>query len=296
MGARGARRFTHARLIRALLGLVSASLSLPAGVQAHEFWLAPSRYATRAGVSVEVGAHVGDGFFGPVQGFPADRVVRFEARMGKTFPLQSYTRKGSLVWARIVPSDAGGLLVAYESGFVRTELPAEKFEAYLAEDGLDSALKRRHESKSTGPGIERYRRCAKTWIDGDDGGRATKPVGLPLEIIPSARPGRDSTFEVQVLFDGKPLPGALVRAWRAPLGEVGGPLNAETRPHVDESWRGRTDSDGRVVARCGEIGEWLIGTVHMVLSRDPSAADWESTWASLTFARPGGVARGVTAP
>jgi hypothetical protein len=35
----------------------------------------------------------------------------------------------------------------------------------------------------------------------------------------------------------------------------------------------------------GAAGEWLLGTVHMVPSRDPSAADWESTWASLTFGR-----------
>lgn len=296
MPASAARRSLTARWAWRALAVTAALSSLSGTAQAHEFWLAPSRYATRSGVSVEVRVHVGDGFFGPVQGFPADRVVRFEARMGKTFPLESYTRKGSLVWARIVPSDEGGLLVSYQSGFVKTELPGPKFEAYLEEDGLDSALELRRESKATGPGVERYRRCAKTWVDGDDVTRVTKPVGLPLEIVPASRPGQDSTLEVQVLFDGKPLPGVLVRAWRADLDEVGAPSDADTRPHVDESWRGRTDSDGRVEAHCREIGEWLIGAVHMVPSRDPSAADWESTWASLTFARQREGVRGKDTP
>jgi hypothetical protein len=32
------------------------------------------------------------------------------------------------------------------------------------------------------------------------------------------------------------------------------------------------------------MGEWLIGVVHMVPCREREAADWESYWASLTFA------------
>jgi hypothetical protein len=34
-----------------------------------------------------------------------------------------------------------------------------------------------------------------------------------------------------------------------------------------------------------ESGEWLVSLVDMVPSAEPSEADWESTWASLTFAR-----------
>jgi len=39
----------------------------------------------------------------------------------------------------------------------------------------------------------------------------------------------------------------------------------------------------------------MISVVHMIPSSDPSAADWESTWASLTFAR-GLTAQGATSP
>jgi len=32
-------------------------------------------------------------------------------------------------------------------------------------------------------------------------------------------------------------------------------------------------------------GEWLLSVVQMVPSAAPAEADWESTWASLTFER-----------
>jgi hypothetical protein len=48
----------------------------------------------------------------------------------------------------------------------------------------------------------------------------------------------------------------------------------------------RTDAHGEVTVRCAEPGEWLVSAVHMVPSSDVSKADWESTWASLTFVRP----------
>jgi len=264
---------------------LGATLVAPSVLLGHEFWLSPSRYDASPGSAVEIGAHVGDGFIGPIQGFPADRAVRFEARMARTFPLVTYTRGGSLTWASLSPVDDGGILVAWESGFLRNELPAERFEKYLEEDGLDGALALRRERGDSGPGVERYRRCAKTWIDGGEAARATAVVGLPFEIVPASTPGRQASLWVQVRFEGKPISGVLVRAWHAPLGQGMVPTDPANRTAVEDSWRGRTDEYGRVEIPCSEPGEWMISAVHMVPSADRSAAAWESSWASLTFAR-----------
>ena len=40
-----------------------------------------------------------------------------------------------------------------------------------------------------------------------------------------------------------------------------------------------------IVVGALDAPQWLLGVVHMIPSRDRTAADWESTWASLTFAR-----------
>jgi hypothetical protein len=55
---------------------------------------------------------------------------------------------------------------------------------------------------------------------------------------------------------------------------------------VGPAWAGRTDANGRVVLRVDAPGEWLLSTVHMEACPDPGVADWQSWWASLTFAWP----------
>jgi hypothetical protein len=59
---------------------------------------------------------------------------------------------------------------------------------------------------------------------------------------------------------------------------------------VDVAWQARSDAGGRVTLPTREAGEWLVSVVHMEPCRERSVADWESTWASLTFVRPAGAA------
>jgi hypothetical protein len=48
----------------------------------------------------------------------------------------------------------------------------------------------------------------------------------------------------------------------------------------------RTDAQGRVRLPLGGSGVWLVKAVHMIAAPAGSGADWESFWASLTFALP----------
>lgn len=75
----------------------------------------------------------------------------------------------------------------------------------------------------------------------------------------------------QLLYEGKPLPGALVVA-----------IN-----HADrlKKLAARSDKTGRVRLDL-PTGIWLVKAVHMVPAPAGSGADWESLWASLTFERP----------
>jgi hypothetical protein len=77
----------------------------------------------------------------------------------------------------------------------------------------------------------------------------------------------------------------LVKAWRSPLAADGSTRDPETRDSCAVAWQGRTNSHGEAEVPVGADGEWLVSTVHMVKCNDVEAADWESTWASLTFAR-----------
>jgi hypothetical protein len=243
--------------------------------------------------TVEIGALAGTGFRGERKPYSSARCVRFIARTARVVDLTRVAGNGDLAWARFAPSDDGGAMLAYESDFARIELPPAEFDAYLALEGLDGPLATRRASGARGPGRERYRRCAKAWLDGGDSGRAVVTLGLPLEIVPRTVPGRTATLAVRLLFLGKPLPNALLRAWRDPLRSDRAPTDPEHRDSVAVAWQGRTDARGEAVVPLPTSGEWLLSAVHMEPSADRAAADWESSWASLTFVRlePGGARR-----
>ncbi len=273
--------------MRRLIPLWTALILLGAPAGAHQFWLAPSQYVAGPGKAVMVRAFAGTGFRGEAKPWSPAHCVRFVAKAARTLDLTPATSPGSLAWARFAPSDEGGAMLAFESGFAPIELPAAKFTAYLEDEGLDGPLASRRRAGSATSGRERYRRASKSWLAGQSPERATTPIGLPLEIVPLSIPGSQGNLRARVLWNGRPLPGALVKAWRAPLGDAGAITDAATRDSIGTAWRARTDTRGEVSVPVALPGEWLVSVIHMEPSSDRSEADWESTWASLTFERAG---------
>ena len=272
------RTLTVALILSATLGAAPA--------RAHQFWLSPSSYSGAPRRVVEVSALAGTGFRGDRIPWSPAHCVRLVARAAKALDLTRAASIGDPVWARFAPIDDGGTMLAFESNFTPIELPAAQFNAYLEDEGLTGPLDARHRGPAARPGRERYRRCAKAWLSGRDLARAVVPVGLPLEVVPQTLPGSDPQLPLIVLWSGRPLAGALVKSWRAPLGAGEEPTDGATRDSVGVAWQGRTDSHGRVTVPVAAQGEWIVSVVHMVPCPDSSEADWESTWASLTFERP----------
>ena len=263
-----------------LTALVSAS---PAA--AHEFWLSPSTYRPVAGDLVSVSMVVGTGFRGEVKPYATPRTVRFVLRGAREIDMSGLPTNGDPVSARFRVAGGDGQLLAYESNFSSIELPARDFDAYLKLEGLDAPLSARSRlGAAEGPGRERYARCPKAWVGSGQGARATAPVGLTMEIVPLADPALGPSLPVRVLFRGRPLPGALVRAWNRPLAGVG-PADPASRDSLGPVARVRTDARGEARLNASRGGEWMVSAVHMEPSSDPAAADWQSWWASLTFAR-----------
>jgi uncharacterized GH25 family protein len=277
-------------ILRSLL----AALALPAlalgpdRALAHEFWLAPSRYRAVTGDTVSVAAFVGTGFRGERIPYPTTRTLRLVLRADREADARRAALNGDLAFLRFVVPNGDGALVAYQSNFARIELPAGEFDQYLALEGLDGPhAARARLGPAAGPGSELYSRCPKAWIAGTRSERVTRPVGLPLEIVPLADPGGASRLAVRVLYRGRPLAGVLVRAWHRSLGPNAMPYDAAARDSVPPTAQVRTDRRGIAALSVAAAGEWLLSAVHMVPSADKGVADWESYWASLTFARLG---------
>lgn len=276
------------KTLPAVLALSTAALSLlvaPA-VRAHEYWLAPSSYDARPGQTVTLAAVAGTGFRGEKKPWAPDHALRLLARTSRLLDLSAVASPGELAWARFAPADDGGALIAYQSDFTPIQLPAAQFDAYLADQGLDAPLAARASMKVRPAGRERYRRCAKAWLAGRDAARALQPVGLPLEIVPLDLPGTAASLRLRVLWNGQPLVNARVKTWRHSCDSAGAPANPETRDSVGVASEMRTDAHGELAVACAQAGEWLVSAVHMEPASDASKADWESTWASLSFVRP----------
>jgi uncharacterized GH25 family protein len=290
------RRRAPSPFVGSLVLLVGSSLALLAawaGVAvAHQYWLNVSDHAPRPGERVEVGALSGTGFRGETRPWSKDRCVEFSWVTYRRFALTPFAADGETRWAQQAFMDTAGGWVQYQSNFASIELPAEEFDAYLKEEGLDGPLAARAKLDTLRTGRERYRRCCKAWLDGRDERRATKPLGQPLELVPRGRPGAAPELRVRVLWQGRPLAGVLVKAWCQPLQPDGSTRAVLERDSVAVSQVARSDANGDVRLDVHARGEWLVSAVHMVAAAETKpapgtpAADWESTWASLTFARP----------
>lgn len=233
---------------------------------AHDFWIEPSAYSPGAGELVKLKLWVGEHLGG-------ETLPRNEAQ------IESFTAIGRGIEAPVLgidgadpagilrPQAPGGLVIAYRSLRSAVTLDPPKFQAYLALEGLPPVP----------PGREVFSRCAKSLLT--IGGRGdpsfTKPVGLTLELIPDADPttlAPGARLAVRLLYQGKPLAGALVMALDA--------VDAKAPQQV------RSDKDGRASFTLPRAGAWLVKAVHMIPAPRDAGADWESFWASLTFAVP----------
>lgn len=248
---------------------------------AHEFWLRAEPFSPRVGSSAQMFMYFGEYFEGTQAGFLTSHAA----------VLRHYSVAGSEDLMGLVPSGepigqvpvrigrAGTHLVAFDSHTAKITLPADKFTAYLHDEGLDSIVREREQAGTSAiEGRERFRRHTKTLLRAGGKSDATYAIhtGQRLEMVPlddplSQTPG--APLRVRLMFDGKPLPGALLRAWHHNLDQT-------------VSIRTITDDSGVVTFTLPYSGTWMISTVHMIASTEPAEADWDSFWGNLMFEVP----------
>lgn len=278
----------RARVALALWLLTSAPL------YAHEFWLSASgTERLLAGDTASLTLHVGEFFKGEQLGFsaPLTSTFRLYTATGNK-DLRSLLPMRTAVSTVALPlTTAGTHLITFDSQPNRIDLSADRFHAYLHDEGLD-AIKKQREVAGTAerPVRERYRRYVKTMVQVGRQANADAPVqtatpvdktyavktGQRLEIVPLVNPllmSPGDKLTVQLLFEGKPLAGALFKAWHQ---------------HDDQTLmiRATSSPDGFASFNLPYAGPWMISVVHMVSANDTKATDWESLWGNLTFVVP----------
>lgn len=258
-----------------LLFLLSALVLLIPAAHAHEFWIEPSSFRPEAGASFDVHLRVGQEFRGDAMIYLPESFERF-VTINVRGPKNVEGVPGDDPAARLTFTDPGLLLIAYQSTRYSVDMDTATFKQYLAKEGLEHLVPAQRRSDQSIREI--YRRCAKSLLA--VGGHSEsfdfkKPLGLRLEILPLTSPyslKKGQALKVQLLYENRPLAGAQIMAM------------SKSKPK--DQLLQRTDRAGRAQFVLPHADVWLLNAVHMIPApADADAkADWESFWASLSFA------------
>jgi uncharacterized GH25 family protein len=265
----------------ARIGALLAALLLVSAAFAHDMYLLPARFALDEGTLLTIRLHNGDSF-------PASEVspvlerVRDMKLLSATgaWNVQNIHVAEKTVQAEIRIPQSGSFILTAHTIPHAFQIPAKDFNAYLKEEGLNHVIAWREQHRqSQTTGRERYSKYAKALLTTDGRNEFhTHPAGLAIEIVPEIspydlKPGAD--LPIQILLHGMPAPDLQVETSLANAGAI-------TKIAIV----GRTDQKGRLTIPHLASGKWRLHTVSMERCKDAAEADWESTWASLTFELP----------
>jgi len=261
--------------IRRLARLVVTGLALmEVPLAAHDMWIEPTTFFPQSGQIVSLRLRVGQDLLGDPLLLDPSLVNQFVVSDGDG--VRPVVRRDGRDPAGLVRLITPGVhVIGYRSNPSTIEIPADTFNQYLKEEGLDAvSAQRARRNETRAPAREIFSRCAKSLVFSGAAAAAQgdRPLGFTLELVAERNPYQlraDQDLPVRLTYESRPLAGALVVA-----------IN---RLNPADKVSARTDADGRVRFRLRHDGMWLIKAVHMVPAPADAHAEWASFWASLTF-------------
>ncbi|MBL7863705.1 MAG: DUF4198 domain-containing protein [Cyclobacteriaceae bacterium] len=244
--------------------------------QAHEFWLLPKKFQYKIGEEMNIEFLVGENFQGEPWDLNRHKVEKLEVHTGitvKNMMKDVRNEKGKNLTYKF--DREGTHLVALMSDFASIELEADKFNAYLKEDGLEYIAEERKRTGWSDHGAkEFYKRYAKVIVQCGSKVDATfrRSAGFRYEIFPMTNPAELKSgdyLECQVMWEGKPAAHSMVKVWS----HVG------NRIFLQNIY---TEGDGTIRFPVSSTGPWMVSSVRMIPS-EKEGADYMSHWASLVF-------------
>lgn len=265
------------------LAALAIGLSLSGSAVAHDFWLQPRSWQVAPGIPLPFVVEVGHGGFRQQWGADGGHLLAlYDLTHGGAVNVRPLFKAGGEVPHLTRTFRREGLhIVSLVSTNAASDLPAIRFNDYLKAEGLTPAIDvRTRTGKMNANGRELYSRRAKALVQVGrasprDNVLATRPIGLTLEIVPLRNPyalAADHILPVQILYEGRPLPGALVKLTS---------LEFDAKPLRTV----RSDPNGRASFSVPPVGDWLVNVIWTKPISAPQA-DFLTTFSSLTFGYP----------
>ena len=263
------------------------SLLLPIWVQhvsAHDIWLAPHQFVSAPGDTLVVRQWAGS---------ELDPEIELELLKYMTPRFELVTPHGTTNLLAALPDGEikpvltrsldfeGTALLTMEHAFFLTALSNEKFLEYLEHEEFDEKMLRAGMGQRAKQ-RERFARAFKCLIqvgEKANGDVYRQVLGQKIELVLQQNPyllNPGERLDVQVLFEGKPLAGKLLKAF-----------NKDSAGEISES-KARTNAQGIAQFTLDKPGIWMLRFVQLRPCVERSAGDcdgvdWESYWTSYTF-------------
>ncbi|NUP72154.1 MAG: DUF4198 domain-containing protein [Gemmatimonadaceae bacterium] len=277
--------------------IVGVAVSMMLGLavlvaDAHDLFLRPRDFVVRAGSEVQV--RVLNGTFTTSEAAVARNRLReltVAGPAGISHPdhaAWSDTVKESR-W-RVTLREPGTHVLGASLEPKTIRLSGTEFNGYLLEEGLPQVHAARKAARQLGDSAhERYAKHVKALVRVQGEGRVTTSpadtayrlaLGYAAELVPLDDPYRlapGGSLRVRALVDGRPVANLVVQA--------GGRTPSGRRIAQREA---RTDAAGIARFALGARGIWYVKFISMrpVAASAGDSVNYESKWATLTFARP----------
>jgi hypothetical protein len=179
---------------------------------------------------------------------------------------------------------AGTYVLGISTAATVFTLTADEFNEYLAHDRIVDAIEQRKAAgKWNDEATERYSKYVKALVQVGEQRSAdfSHELEYPAEFVPLQNPyelGVGDELQVRFLRAGQPVANQIVYASHENYHAHG-----ESDEHV-EAVSTRTNAQGIASIPISTAGQWYIRTIHMVETTTEPDVDYESNWATLTFA------------
>lgn len=246
--------------------LVLLLLGMSSPVRAHDMWVVTDV----AGAQGKICARIGERFPDSVNSVTADRVRQFAVHTEAGRHELSGSFADNQFCAPLPAGVTNGLVEMVVQPRINS-IDARRFAEFVKGEGLSHVV---GEARTNGPVTYLYSRYSKL-LFGQLSGRATRPMGHLLEIIPDTDPASlkaGAALRVQVMFLGKPLARAQVAA--AHEGASGEAFEFPVKATTDEN--------GWATLQLTRPGLWYARLIHTIPSADPEF-QWHHFFATLTF-------------
>jgi uncharacterized GH25 family protein len=243
----------------------------------HEFWLHPEKFMYQPGETINIKFMVGENFSGENWKGNRSRTQKLKLYLSDaTDDLSSNLSEENGDSLQIALFEEGSVLITFQSNNSFIELEAEKFNEYLKEDGLESAITyRKTHNETDSIGRELYQRNAKTLVQ--VGSRSenfiTQRTDLPVDIVPLVNPytlKNGDSLTAKVYYQKSPLANSTVKVWHR---------NYDSTSKQELT----TNEKGEIKFPVLTNGRWMISTVKILRIFYDPRAQWQSYWGSATW-------------